>query len=75
MVYVNDLQFSYLRAFDEERKAKMGVVECQKHNLVEPFNVLWDKEGMTTHKIPFKLIIVQRNQWTRREKNVFSTVA
>ena len=23
----------------------MGVVECLKHNLVEPFSVLYDKEG------------------------------
>ena len=23
----------------------MGVVECRQHGLVEPFNVLWEKEG------------------------------
>ena len=23
----------------------MGVVECVKHQLLEPFNVLWEKEG------------------------------
>lgn len=28
-----------LRAFDEEKKAKMGVVECEKHNLMKPFPV------------------------------------
>ncbi|XP_022796036.1 proliferation-associated protein 2G4-like [Stylophora pistillata] len=34
-----------LRAFEEEKKAKMGVVECCNHQLLEPFNVLWEKEG------------------------------
>ena len=32
--------------FEDERKAKMGVVECVKHDLVEGFNVLWEREGM-----------------------------
>ena len=34
-----------LRAFEDEKKARMGVVECAKHNLVEPFNVLCEKDG------------------------------
>ena len=33
------------RACEEEGKARMGVVECLNHNLVEPFNVLYEKEG------------------------------
>lgn len=36
---------SIYRAFEDEKKAKMGVVECCKHQLLEPFNVLWEKEG------------------------------
>ena len=34
------------RLFDEEVKAKMGVVECAKHDLVQPFSVLYEKTGM-----------------------------
>ena len=34
--------------FEDERKAKMGVVECVKHELVEPFNVLWERDGKNT---------------------------
>ena len=34
------------RAFDEESKARMGVVECVTHKLLDPFDVLYDKEGM-----------------------------
>lgn len=33
------------RAFPDEKKAKMGVVECVNHKLIEPFNVLYEKEG------------------------------
>uniref|UniRef100_A0A2K5Z2E3 Peptidase M24 domain-containing protein n=1 Tax=Mandrillus leucophaeus TaxID=9568 RepID=A0A2K5Z2E3_MANLE len=29
-----------LRAFEDEKKAWMGVVECTKHGLLQPFNVL-----------------------------------
>ncbi|BFZ22640.1 hypothetical protein BsWGS_25679 [Bradybaena similaris] len=34
-----------LRAFDDERKAKMGVLECVKHDLMQPFSVLYEREG------------------------------
>ncbi|KAK7092938.1 proliferation-associated protein 2G4-like [Littorina saxatilis] len=34
-----------LRLFDDEKKAKMGVVECVKHELMQPFGVLYEREG------------------------------
>ncbi|CAD6196786.1 unnamed protein product [Caenorhabditis auriculariae] len=34
-----------LRSFGEEVKAKMGVVECEKHGLLTPYPVLYEKEG------------------------------
>ena len=33
------------RSFEDETKAKMGVVECVKHELLDPFAVLWEREG------------------------------
>ncbi|RXM91436.1 Proliferation-associated protein 2G4 [Acipenser ruthenus] len=33
------------RAFEDEKKARMGVVECAKHDLLQPFTVLYEKEG------------------------------
>ena len=30
---------------EDEKKARMGVVECVKHDLLEPFTVLWEREG------------------------------
>ncbi|WAR04294.1 PA2G4-like protein [Mya arenaria] len=34
------------KLFDEEVKARMGVVECAKHDLVQPFSVLHEKNGL-----------------------------
>lgn len=34
-----------LRNFEEEAKAKMGVVECVAHKLIEPFQVLYEKNS------------------------------
>uniref|UniRef100_A0AAQ6ACU4 Peptidase M24 domain-containing protein n=1 Tax=Amphiprion ocellaris TaxID=80972 RepID=A0AAQ6ACU4_AMPOC len=34
-----------LRAFEDEGKARLGVVECAKHELLQPFTVLHEKEG------------------------------
>ncbi len=33
------------RSFEDEKKAKMGVLECAKHELVEPYHVLWERDG------------------------------
>ncbi|RMX46261.1 hypothetical protein pdam_00000709 [Pocillopora damicornis] len=46
------------RAFEDEKKAKMGVVECCKHQLLEPFNVLWEKEGEYVAQFKFTLLIM-----------------
>ena len=34
-----------IRNMEDEKKARMGVVECVTHRLIEPFQVLFDKEG------------------------------
>ncbi|OLL23272.1 Curved DNA-binding protein [Neolecta irregularis DAH-3] len=34
-----------LRSLDDERKARMGVLECQQHGLLQPFDVLYEKDG------------------------------
>uniref|UniRef100_A0A915DVY9 Peptidase M24 domain-containing protein n=1 Tax=Ditylenchus dipsaci TaxID=166011 RepID=A0A915DVY9_9BILA len=34
-----------LRLFDDEVKAKMGVLECERHGLMQPYQVLYDREG------------------------------
>lgn len=38
-----------IRHFEEETKARMGIVECVSHKLVEPFQVLYEKMGKCFH--------------------------
>lgn len=44
-----------LRHFDEETKARMGVVECISHKMIEPFQVLYEKPS----KFIIKFFLVQ----------------
>ncbi|XP_037955307.1 proliferation-associated protein 2G4 [Teleopsis dalmanni] len=41
-----------IRHFDEETKARMGVVECVSHKMIEPFQVLYEKPS--EHVAQFK---------------------
>ncbi|KAL5011027.1 hypothetical protein ScPMuIL_013332 [Solemya velum] len=47
-----------LRLFDEERKAKMGVLECVKHELMQPFTVLYEREGEYVAQFKFTVILM-----------------
>lgn len=45
-----------LRALDDERQARMGIVECLKHELVYPYPVLYEKKG--DHVVHFKFTVL-----------------
>uniref|UniRef100_A0A8D2FG53 Peptidase M24 domain-containing protein n=1 Tax=Theropithecus gelada TaxID=9565 RepID=A0A8D2FG53_THEGE len=47
-----------LRAFEDEKKAWMGVVECTKHGLLQPFNVLYEKEGEFVAQFKFAILLM-----------------
>ncbi|XP_052807076.1 proliferation-associated protein 2G4-like [Mya arenaria] len=47
-----------LRLFDEEVKARMGVVECAKHDLVQPFSVLHEKNGEFVAQFKYTVILM-----------------
>jgi len=47
-----------LRAFDDEKQARMGVVECQKHELVTPYPVLLEAAGALVVHIKFTLLVL-----------------
>lgn len=47
-----------LRAIEDEKKGKMGVVECVKHELLTPFPVLWEKEGEYVAQFKFTLLLM-----------------
>lgn len=44
-IYFIPPSISVTRAFEDEAKARLGVVECAKHELLQPFSVLHEKEG------------------------------
>jgi len=35
-----------LRALKDESNAKLGIIECTKHSVVQPYEVYYEKEGM-----------------------------
>uniref|UniRef100_A0A6M2DG24 Putative peptidase n=1 Tax=Xenopsylla cheopis TaxID=163159 RepID=A0A6M2DG24_XENCH len=47
-----------LRGFEEETKAKMGVVECANHKLIEPFQVLYEKPGEQVAHFKFTVLLM-----------------
>merc|ERR1712158_2388 len=47
-----------LRSFDSETKAKMGVVECVTHKLVEPFQVLHEKDNEYVAQFKFTVLMM-----------------
>ncbi|KAK9871253.1 hypothetical protein WA026_011527 [Henosepilachna vigintioctopunctata] len=47
-----------LRTFQDETKAKMGVVECVKNKLIEPFQVLYEKSGEFVAQFKFTVLIM-----------------
>ncbi|XP_046355614.1 proliferation-associated protein 2G4-like [Haliotis cracherodii] len=47
-----------LRLFEDEKKAKMGIVECVKHDLMQPFSVLYEREGESVAQFKFTVILM-----------------
>lgn len=47
-----------LRAFEEEKKARMGVLECVNHKLLEPFTVLYEKDNELVAQFKFTLLLM-----------------
>lgn len=47
-----------LRGFEDEKKARMGVVECLNHKLMEPFQVLYEKSGELVAHFKFTALLL-----------------
>ncbi|XP_054161403.1 proliferation-associated protein 2G4-like [Oppia nitens] len=47
-----------LRAFEEEKKARMGVLECVNHKLLEPFSVLYEKDNEFVAQFKFTVLLM-----------------
>mmetsp|Transcript_14680 Transcript_14680/g.14780 ORF Transcript_14680/g.14780 Transcript_14680/m.14780 type:complete len:433 (-) Transcript_14680:235-1533(-) len=48
-----------LRAFDDERSARMGVRECVNHQLLLPYPVLYERPGDVIAHIKFTVLLLQ----------------
>merc|ERR1711970_1123079 len=47
-----------LRSMDDEKKARMSVHECVTHKLIDPFQVLYDKEGAYVAQYKFTVLLM-----------------
>ncbi|XP_031631384.1 proliferation-associated protein 2G4 [Contarinia nasturtii] len=47
-----------LRHFEEETKARMGVVECISHKMIEPFQVLYEKPSEIVAQFKFTVLLM-----------------
>ncbi|CAF1486214.1 unnamed protein product [Didymodactylos carnosus] len=51
-----------LRHFEDEKRARMGVIECAKHELVEPYPVYHEKDGEFVAEFKFTLLLMPNGQ-------------
>ncbi|KAI8920176.1 hypothetical protein PhCBS80983_g05479 [Powellomyces hirtus] len=47
-----------LRHFDDEKKARMGIVECANHSLVQPYQVLYEKEDAVVAHFMYTVLLM-----------------
>lgn len=47
-----------LRSLEDEKKARMGVVECVSHKLLEPFHVLYEKPNEIVAQFKYTVLLM-----------------
>lgn len=47
-----------LRSFEDERNAKLGVRECVEHDLVQPYQVLYERNGSLICHVKFTILLL-----------------
>jgi len=47
-----------LRALEDEKKARLAVKECVDHKLLEPFNVLYEKDNEVVAQFKFTILLL-----------------
>lgn len=50
-----------LRSFEDEKKARLGVIECANHDLMEPYPVYYEREGEFVAEFKFTVLIMPNN--------------
>ncbi|KAJ8324219.1 hypothetical protein O5D80_007416 [Batrachochytrium dendrobatidis] len=51
-----------LRNFENEKKARMGILECTSHNLVTPYPVLHEKNDIDNAHFMFTVLVLESEQ-------------
>ena len=51
-----------LRNFEDEKRARMGVIECANHDLVEPYPIYQEKEGEFVAEFKFTVLLMPNGQ-------------
>jgi len=47
-----------LRSFEDEKKARLGVIECAKHDLMEPYPVYYEKDNEFVAEFKFTALLM-----------------
>ena len=47
-----------LRAFEDEKNAELGILEYVRHRLVDPFNVLYEKDDELVAQFQFTILLM-----------------
>ena len=47
-----------LRALEDEKQARMGVVECLKHDLMHPYEVLMERPGDFVSRVKLTVLLL-----------------
>jgi methionine aminopeptidase len=50
-----------LRSFEDEKKARLGVIECANHDLMEPYPVYYEKENEFVAEFKLTVLIMPNN--------------
>jgi hypothetical protein len=50
-----------LRSFEDEKKARLGVIECANHDLMEPYPVYYEKENELVAEFKLTVMIMPNN--------------
>lgn len=54
----NQLMPFTLRQFSDEKTARLGVTECVKHELLDPFKILWEREGEYVAQVKMLVLVM-----------------
>nr|CAG8586205.1 11707_t:CDS:2 [Entrophospora candida]CAG8619258.1 14036_t:CDS:2 [Entrophospora candida] len=63
-----------LRALEDEKKARMGILECSSHSLVSPYEVYQDKEGEFVAQF-FNTVLLTKNGSIKITNTLFNPEA